>query len=72
MVQTFPVTIDAGVLKKIVSGSESLEINDANNNRPLITDPISVNAKRTKGKTNNTAGVTNFGLHKTFSFATNY
>lgn len=72
-VQTFPFTMDAGVLKKVASGSESLEINDVTTGRPLITDPIgSSSATRSRGKVNNVAGITNFGLPKTPSSATKY
>jgi hypothetical protein len=72
-VQTFPFTISAGVLKKVASGSESLEINDDTTKVPLVSDPIgTTGVLRSKGKVNSVAGVTNFGLTKVFSNSTKY
>lgn len=61
-VQTFALTNDCGVSRNIKNAAVSMEINDQGSD-VLVSEPVNTSyAKRSRGKTNTTAGVVNFGL----------
>jgi hypothetical protein len=68
MVQTLAYTFDAGVVKNVKTGASPLEINDVMHS-PLVSDPISPMAKRTRGKVTNVAGVTKPKIDSNLSVA---